>query len=164
MNDIIFNWLKGYPGMELLQWQQVEAVDGGCGLFFRGSTVREAQKDLLGRAKIRKTLHFRICRYGSSGDNLVFFTMLGPWVELQGASLGADAAAAQNGTACLGFDAAAAQNGTACLDFDAAAAQNGTDSLGSDATAALKNERCVRDTGTGLTLWQADLEVSVWEV
>lgn len=121
MNDIIFNWLKGYPGLELLQRQQVDAVAGGCGLFFRGVTASDSQQNLLGKTQSRKKYHFRLCRYGHRTESAVFFLMLGAWVE------------------------------------------SNAQLLGSDHTAALKNTHCVRDTDSGLTLWEADLEVSCWE-
>ena len=149
MNDKILNWLREFPGLELLQHQQVEAVDGGCGLYFRGVTGKDSQPNLLGQTKKQKTAHFRLCRYGQRVESAVFFLLLGSWVEIQGQTLGADAAAAQNGTTPLVSDATAAQNGTTPLV--------------SDVTAALKNARSVRDTGSGLTLWEADLEITYWE-
>ena len=121
MNDKIFNWLKGFPGLELLQHQQVEAVDGGCGLYFRGVTGKDSQPNLLGQTKKQKTAHFRLNRYGDRVESAVFFLLLGNWVEIQG------------------------------------------ESLGEDYAATLKNERCIRDTGSGLTLWEADLDITYWE-
>lgn len=118
MNDIIYNWLKGFPGLELLQRQQVDAVPGGCGLFFRGVTASDSQPNLLGKTQSRKKYHFRLCRYGDRTESAVFFLMLGAWVE---------------------------DNGQL------------------DHTAELKNAHCVRDTDSGLTLWEADLEITCRE-
>ncbi len=134
MNDIIFNWLKGYPGLELLQRQQVDAVPGGCGLYFRGVTVEDSRCNLLGATQKRKTLHFRLNRYGDRVESPIFFLMLEQWVQTNAQQLGSDHTAASN-----------------------------TQYQGTDHTAALKNSRCVRDTDSGLTLWEADLEVSHWE-
>ena len=77
MNEQIYNWLKGFPGLELLQRQQVDAVPGGCGLFFRGATANH--RDLLGQTQ--NTLHYRLCRYGDGEESAVFFLMLGAWLE-----------------------------------------------------------------------------------
>ena len=132
MNDIIYNWLKGFPGLELLQRQQVDAVPGGCGLFFRGVTASDSQPNLLGKTQSRKKYHFRLCRYGDRTESAVFFLLLGAWVEDNG-------------------------------QLDHTAALTDTASLGTDNTAALKNQRCVRDTDSGLTLWEADLEITCRE-
>lgn len=121
MNDIIYNWLRTFPGLELLQRQQVDAVPGGCGLYFRGVTVEDTARNLLGVTQKLKTLHFRLNRYGDRTESPIFFLMLGAWVEVN------------------------------------------TPNLGADQAAALKNSRCVRDTDSGLTLWEADLEVTYWE-
>ena len=83
MNDMIYNWLKDYPGLELLQWQQVDAVPGGCGLFFRGVTVEEDNRDLLGSVLYKKTLHFRLFRYGQPEESAVFFLMMETWLETE---------------------------------------------------------------------------------
>lgn len=121
MNDTIFNWLRGFPGLELLQRQQVDAVNGGCGLFFRGVTVKDQKTDLLGGISCRKQLHYRLNRYGDPTDSPVFFLLLEAWVQE-----------------------------TAPI-------------LGAEQTLALQNARCVRDTGTGLALWEADLYITYWE-
>lgn len=84
MNDKIYNWLKEFPGLELLQRQQVDAVPGGCGLFFRGSTVKDRRQNLLGQTQVQKTLHFRLNRYGQTQESAVFFLLLGAWVEQDG--------------------------------------------------------------------------------
>ena len=135
MTDLIYSWLRGYPGLELLQRQQVDAVPGGAGLFFRGVTVKERSHDLLGSLRCRKTLSFRLCRYDIPVENLIFFLMLTAWVETNGSALGQEATAALKSTG----------------------------SVISDATAALKNTRCVRDNGQGLTLWEGDLEITYTE-
>ena len=82
MNDITYNWLKGFPGLELLQRQQADETSGGCGLFFRGITEKSRKHDLLGSPQSRKTWHFRLCRYGQRVESAVLFLMLGTWVEL----------------------------------------------------------------------------------
>ena len=81
MNNNIYNRLKAYPGLELLQKQQVDAVPGGCGLFFRGVTEKTRRYDLLGGIQCLKRYAFRLCRYGDGGDNPVFFLMLAAWIE-----------------------------------------------------------------------------------
>ena len=81
MNDQIYNWLKGFPGLELLQRQQVDAVPGGCGLFFRGVTVKDSRTNLLGQVQSLKTLNFRLCRYGDPQESPIFFLLLASWVE-----------------------------------------------------------------------------------
>ena len=117
MNELIYYWLKGYPGLELLQRQQVDPVPGGCGLFFRGVTVKDRQQNLLGQGAGWKTLHFRLARYGDRADSPPFLMTLEAWAR-QNAAAG---------------------------------------------TAARKNPRCVRDTDSGLCLWEAELEVTYWE-
>ena len=101
MNDIIFNWLRGYPGMELLQRQQVDAVPGGCGLFFRGVTAQDGQRNLLGQTQKRKTLHFRLNRYGDRVDSPAFFMMLEVWLQTNIHSLGPDYAATLKNSRCV---------------------------------------------------------------
>lgn len=121
MNDTILNWLRTFPGLELLQRQQVDAVPGGSGLFFRGVTVKEQKTDLLGGISCRKQLHFRLNRYGDPGESPVFFLLLGAWI------------------------------------------QETAPTLGTQQSLTLENARCVRDTGTGLALWEADLYITYWE-
>ena len=101
MNDIIYNWLKGFPGLQLLQRQQVDAVPGGCGLFYRGARELERSRDLLGGMHRRKLLRFRIHRYGEPLESAVFFTMLASWVETSSPSLGFDAPAALKDARCV---------------------------------------------------------------
>jgi hypothetical protein len=100
MNDKIYNWLKEFPGLELLQRQQVDAVPGGCGLFFRGSTVKDRRQNLLGQTQVQKTLHFRLNRYGQTQESAVFFLLLGAWVEDEHA-LGESATAACKNARCV---------------------------------------------------------------
>ena len=90
MNEQIYNWLKRFPGLELLQWQQVDAVAEGCGLFFRGVTVKDSRTNLLGQTQHQKSLHFRINRYGEPKESALFFLMLGQWAQ-ESAPLGAAA-------------------------------------------------------------------------
>ena len=80
MNEQIYNWLRSFPGLELLQWQQVDAVPGGCGLFFRGATANH--RNLLGQTQ--NTLRYRLCRYGDGEESAVFFLLLGAWAEQDG--------------------------------------------------------------------------------
>lgn len=81
MNDMIYNWLKGFPGLELLQKEQADEVSGGCGLFFRGVTATDRKHDLLGSPQSRKTWHFRLQRFGERAESAVFFLLLGAWAE-----------------------------------------------------------------------------------
>jgi hypothetical protein len=101
MNDIIFNWLKGFPGMAMLQRQQVEAVPGGCGLFFRGITVKERTSDLLGGVRCRKQLHFRLNRYGDPLESAVFFLLLANWVAESAPALGAEQTSTLENARCI---------------------------------------------------------------
>lgn len=97
MSDIIYNWLKGYPGLELLQRQQVDAVPGGCGLFYRGAT--DSGRNLLGQTK--KTFHFRLNRYGQPEESAVFFLLLEAWVEANTQNLGSVQTAACKNARCV---------------------------------------------------------------
>lgn len=81
MNDIIYNWLKGFPGLELLQTEQADEVSGGCGLFFRGVTEKSRKHDLLGSPQSRKTWRYRLQRFGQRAESAVFFLLLGAWAE-----------------------------------------------------------------------------------
>lgn len=81
MSDKIYNWLKEFPGLEMLQRQQVDAVPEGCGLFFRGVTVTDRSHDLLGTPRGKKTYAFRLYRYGDPVDSPVFFLLLGTWAQ-----------------------------------------------------------------------------------
>ena len=94
MNDQIYNWLKGFPGLELLQRQQVDATPGGCGLFFRGVTVKDSRTNLLGQVQSLKTLNFRLCRYGDPQESPIFFLLLASWVQVNAPPLGTDPTAA----------------------------------------------------------------------
>ena len=104
MNDTIFNWLRTFPGLQLLQRQQVDAVPGGCGLFFRGVTVSDRKTDLLGAVHCRKQLHYRIARYGDTAESPVFFLLLGAWVEETAPTLGLDQVIALQNAHCA-YDA-----------------------------------------------------------
>ena len=101
MNDQIYNWLKGFPGLELLQRQQVDAVPGGCGLFFRGVTVKDSRANLLGQAQNRKTLNFRLYRYGQPEESALFFLLLASWMQGNGPPLGTDQTAACENARCV---------------------------------------------------------------
>lgn len=101
MNDIIYNWLKAFPGLELLQRQQVDAVPGGCGLYYRGCKHLSHSRDLEGAFHCQKQLRFRICRYGQALESALFFTMLGAWVETSSPSLGLDAPASLENARCV---------------------------------------------------------------
>ena len=104
MNEQIYNWLKSFPGLELLQWQQVDAVAGGCGLFFRGMTVKDTRRSLLGQTQHQKTFHFRINRYGEPAESALFFLMLGQWAETNAPCLGSDQTAACKNARCVRDD------------------------------------------------------------
>lgn len=80
MYEEFYNWLKGYPGLELLQKQQVDTVPGGCGLFYRGLTIGDRSTNMLGDIFCQKTQSFRLVRYGQPEESAVFFLMLGSWV------------------------------------------------------------------------------------
>lgn len=121
MTDKIYEWLKGFPGLELLQRQQTDPVPGGCGLYLRGITGDNCSYDLLGGIHCRKTLRFRLSRYGDPLESPVFFILLGAWVE------------------------------------------DSAPTFGLDQTVFLEKARCVRDTGQGLSLWEAELEITYWE-
>lgn len=121
MSDTIYNWLKTFPGLELLQREQVEEVPGGCGLHFCGVTVKDRSRDLLGNLRCRKQLRFRLRRFGERVESGVFFLLLGAWVE------------------------------------------ENTPILGICQTACLKDARCIRDEDLGLSLWEADLEITYTE-
>ena len=101
MNDIIFNWLKTFPGLELLQRQQVDAVPGGSGLFFRGIAVKDRKWDLLGGLRCRKELRFRISRYGGREESALFFLMLAAWAEENAPHLGDDQVLALEEARCV---------------------------------------------------------------
>ena len=100
MNEQIYNWLKEFPGLELLQRQQVDAVPEGCGLFFRGVTVTDRSHDLLGNPHGKKTYAFRLYRYGDPVDSPVFFLLLGHWVD-DTQTLGVSATAALKNARCI---------------------------------------------------------------
>lgn len=117
MIDNIHNRLKGYPGLELMQRQTVEATPGGSGLFFRGVTEKSRRVDLLGGVQSQKLYRFRLARYDDQNDSGVFFLMLGAWIE-RGAP--------------------------------------------KEWHVTLENAHCSR-TSPGLSLWEADLEVTCWE-
>ena len=101
MNDKIYNWLKGFPGLEMLQRQQVDGVPGGCGLFFRGVTLSEKSHDLLGNPRCLKTFAYRLCRYGEPVESALFFLLLGQWAETNQQSLGSTATAALENARCV---------------------------------------------------------------
>ena len=117
MIDNIYNRLKGYPGLELMQRQTVDATPGGSGLFFRGVTEKTRRTDLLGGVECLKTYHFRLARYDDQSDSGVFFLLLGAWIE-RGAP--------------------------------------------DEWQVSLENAHCSR-TSPGLSLWEADLEITLWE-
>ena len=108
MSDIIFNWLRGFPGLELLQRQQVEALPGGSGLYYRGCKVLSSSRDLVGNLRCRKLQRFRICRYGQGLENALFFTMLSAWVETNAPALGFDQTASLENAHCVRDDGALA--------------------------------------------------------
>ena len=97
MNEQIYNWLREFPGLQLLQWQQVDAVPGGCGLFFRGATANH--RDLLGQTQ--NTLRYRLCRYGEREESAVFFLLLGAWLETNTQNLGSIQTAACKNAHCV---------------------------------------------------------------
>lgn len=101
MIDTIFNWLKTYPGLSLMQRDRVDEALGGSGLFFRGVTVVDRKWDLLGNLKSRKRLSFRIRRYGEPADSAVFFMMLGAWVEETAPTLGLDQTVSLQNAHCV---------------------------------------------------------------
>ena len=121
MSDIIYNWLKGFPGLELLQREQADPVPGGCGMHLRGVRVTGRSYDLLGGVRCRRTLSFRLRRFGERVESGVFFLLLGAWVEENAPILGLEQAV------------------------------------------SLKDARCVEDTDLGLSLWEADLEITYTE-
>ena len=101
MIDIIFTWLKTYPGLGYLQRDQVDEAIGGSGLFFRGMTVVDRKFDLLGASRCRKKLSFRIRYFDEPAACAVFFLMLGAWVEDTAPILGMDQSVCLRDARCV---------------------------------------------------------------
>lgn len=88
MIEEIYNWLRMHPGLVDLRLDRVEP--DGCGLFYRGETVLERHRDLLGGVCERKRVIFRIRRYGERDTSAVFFEDLAWWVTRPPHVLGGD--------------------------------------------------------------------------
>ena len=90
MIDMIYNWLKTYPGLFYIQRERVDEAISGSGLFFRGMSVVDRKWDLLGNPRCRKKLSFRLRHYDEPAQNPVFFMMLGAWMEETAPTFGLD--------------------------------------------------------------------------
>ena len=101
MINTIYKRLKTYPGLELLQTQQVDAVPGGSGLFFRGVTEKARRYDLLGGIQCQNRYLLRLSRYDDGGDSPIFFLLLGAWIQANQQSLGASTTAALENARCV---------------------------------------------------------------
>ena len=121
MIDMIYNWLRGYPGLNYIQRDRVDEKNSGSGLFFRGVTLVGHKADLMGNLRCRKRLSFRIRRFTEPADGALFFLMLGQWAE------------------------------------------ETAPTLGMDQVVSLHSAHMVRDQELGLSLWEADLDITYTE-
>ena len=86
----IHNWLKNYDGLRDLRVGRVEDNLGGSGMFYRGETLLERHRDLMGKELCRKRMTFRIIRREEPAKAAEFFWQLGQWLRSSAPPLGLD--------------------------------------------------------------------------
>jgi len=88
MLQIIFTWLRGYPGLEALEGEALSGTPGSAGLFCKGLTLLSRKTDILGRESRRQRLQLELQRHctGNAGPQwLLDFTH---WAEATAPALG----------------------------------------------------------------------------
>ena len=76
MQNTVYHWLKGLPGLEALQPETLDAVPGASGLFCKGRQILSRTEDILGNARVRQSLTFQLCLHSTARDVPEFFLAL----------------------------------------------------------------------------------------
>jgi len=76
MQNTVFNWLRGIPGLEGLRLETLDAVPGACGLFCQGQKELQRRQDILGTVQCRRSLSFKLCLHSASREVPAFFLAL----------------------------------------------------------------------------------------
>ena len=76
MQNTVYHWLKGLPGLESLQPEALDAAPGASGLFCKGRKTLSRTEDILGAVRVRQSLGFRLCLHSTARDVPDFFWKL----------------------------------------------------------------------------------------
>lgn len=76
MQNTVYHWLKSLPGLEALEQERLSAAPGAAGLFCKGRKELWRREDILGAAKCRQRLTFRLCLHSTGRDVPDFFLKL----------------------------------------------------------------------------------------
>ena len=76
MQNTVYHWLKGLPGLDKLKPEALDAAPGASGLFCKGRRELWRSEDILGAVKCRQSLSFTLCLHSTARDVPDFFWKL----------------------------------------------------------------------------------------